>query len=80
MRLVKGIAWLGLALSILWLFKAPGFEPALACTGALITLGGFAYKDREKRFKKSNVQNQTVDGASTGIQAGGNISINSRSK
>lgn len=80
MRLVKGIAWLGLALSILWLFKAPGFEPALACTGALITLGGFAYKDREKRFKKSNVQNQTVDGVSTGIQAGGNISINSRSK
>lgn len=80
MRLLKGIAWIGLALSIIWLFKAPGFEPALACTGALITLGGLAYKDHKKKFKRSNVQNQTVDGVSTGIQAGGNISISSRTK
>lgn len=80
MRIIKASAWIGLALSIVWLFKSPGFEPALACTGSLITLGGLTFKDRRRSQQKANAQNQTVGGASTGIQAGGNISINSRGK
>lgn len=80
MRVLKAAAWIGLVLSIVWLFKAPGFEPALACIGSLITLGGLAFKDRNRKPQRPNVQNQTVSGVSTGIQAGGNVSINSHAK
>ncbi len=80
MRVLKAAAWIGLVLSIVWLFKAPGYEPALACIGSLVTLGGLAFSDKKRKSKKTNVQNQTVSGVSTGIQAGGNVSINSQSK
>ena len=80
MSVLRTAAWIGLALSIVWLFKNPGFEPALACIGAISTLGGLAFKDHQKRLQRSNVQNQTVNGASSGIQAGGNISISTRPK
>lgn len=80
MRVLKAAAWIGLVLSIVWLFKAPGFEPALACIGSLITLGGLAFRDKKRKPQKTNVQNQTVSGVSAGIQAGGNVSINSHSK
>ena len=80
MFVLRTAAWIGLALSIVWLFKNPGFEPALACIGAISTLGGLAFKDHQKSLQRSNVQNQTVSGASSGIQAGGNISINTRRK
>ena len=80
MRVLKAAAWLGLAISIIWLIKAPGFEPALACIGSLITLGGLAFRDKNRKPQKTNVQNQTVSGVSTGIQAGGNVTITSHSK
>ena len=80
MLVLRTAALIGLALSIVWLFKNPGFEPALACIGAISTLGGLAFKDHQKSLQRSNVQNQAVSGASSGIQAGGNISINTRPK
>ena len=80
MRSLKAIASIGLVLSIVWLFKAPGYEPALACIGALITLGGLTFRDKKRKSQKTNVQNQTVSGVSAVIQAGGNVSINSQSK
>jgi hypothetical protein len=79
-RVLKAAAWIGLVLSIVWLFNAPGFEPVLACIGSLITLGGLAFRDKNRKPQKTNVQNQTVSGGSTGIQAGGNVSTNSPPK
>lgn len=78
MHVLKFTAWIGLLLAVVWLVKAPGFEPLVACTGAVITLGGLAITERKRNSRRSNEQSQTISGASTGIQAGGNINISSR--
>ena len=69
-RLLSLAALLG---SIAWLVVMPGFEPALAVMSSLTALAATSHLANKK--KKSLSQNQTVGKNSTGIQAGGNVTI-----
>ena len=71
MRVLKAAAWIGLVLSIVWLFKAPGFEPALACIGSLITLGGLAFRDKNAKISSDAVRYSSISSAPADGQGGG---------
>lgn len=71
-KILLGLAFLG---SCAWLFTAPGYEPSVAMVTAL---GAFiAAWLTDKKREKSGKQNQAVEKNSIGIQAGGNVSVES---
>jgi len=58
----------------IWLFIKPGFDSGTALLAALVTLIGLFIADKTQ----SSFFQQKVSRGSTGIQAGGNVSINSK--
>ena len=70
MLVLKAVAWIGLVLSIVWFFNAPGFEPALACIGSLITLGGLAFRDKNAKTKSDAVRYSSITSAPANGQGG----------
>lgn len=74
-KLLSLVALLG---SIAWLVVMPGFEPALAVMSSLTALVATSHLANKR--KKSLSQNQTVGKGSTGIQAGGNVTIGNNSQ
>lgn len=72
--LAKTIALLLTIACAIWLFIKPGFDSGTALLAALVTLVGLFIADKTQ----SSSFQQKVSGGSTGIQAGGNVSINSK--
>lgn len=73
MVFVKFLAAIALLGSIAWVIADPGFEPGLAVVGSLSALvSAFIV---EKRKARRAQQHQSVSQSSTGIQAGGDVSI-----
>jgi len=64
--------------SIAWLVVMPGFEPALAVMSSLTALVATSHLANKR--KRSLSQNQTLGKGSTGIQAGGNVTISNDSQ
>lgn len=76
---VRIIVVISLLLSVAWYIKQPGFEPLLAVLGSLAALVPFfMIRKRGKAQQNAIHQTQTVSHSSTGIQVGGNLSINER--
>jgi hypothetical protein len=73
MTVTKLLSLAALIASIAWLVVMPGFESVIATISALAAL--LASSHLANKRKKSLSQKQTVGNGSTGIQAGGNISI-----
>jgi len=72
--LTKTIALLLTIACAFWLFIKPGFDSGTALLAALVTLVGLFIADKTQ----SSSFQQKVTGGSTGIQAGGNVNINSK--
>ncbi len=75
MRMLKGIAFVGLLVCALWFVLEPGFEPAAGAIAALLTLGGLFVRSVKANGARTVSQNQSISGGSTGMQAGGDIHI-----
>jgi len=69
-RAISAIVFLG---SIVWMIYEPGFEPALAVGGSLITL--LSSFIGEAKAKRKGPQNQELSGQSIGIQAGRDANV-----
>lgn len=72
---IRVLSFLALLVSIGWLYFEPGFEPVLTTIvslSALISTFIFGNKVKAKESQK-----QTIKKNSSGIQVGGNVSINS---
>ena len=72
---LKVLAGVSLVGAIAWVLVDPGFEPGLAVLGSASALLGLFVTAKKKRSTSS--QEQVVSGRSTGIQAGGDVSIGS---
>jgi hypothetical protein len=73
--IVKFLAVVSLIGSTAWMLAAPGYEPALAIVGSLITLIATIAVERRAYTRAS--QRQTVSKNSIGIQAGGDVTLDS---
>lgn len=73
MIIVKFLATIALLSSIIWIVVDFGFESGLALVGSLSALVSAFHID--KRNARRPQQHQSVSQSSTGIQAGGNVSI-----
>ena len=72
---IRVLAVSALLVSIGWLYFEPGFEPILTTIVSLSALiSTFIFENKSKTEKG---QKQTVKKNSSGIQVGGNFSINS---
>ena len=72
---IRILSLLALLVSIGWLYFEPGFEPVLTTIVSLSALiSTFIFGNEPKA---ENSQTQTVKKNSSGIQVGGNFSINS---
>lgn len=71
---IKFLAVIALIGSMAWLISAPSFESGLMFIGSISAL--VAAFIREKHIKRHSSQHQSVSNSSTGIQAGGDVSIN----
>lgn len=74
MRLFKGLAWLLLLVSGIWVFVDQSFEAVVAVIVALSGLVA-AYIKEKKSSNVTSGQHQQVSGGSSGIQAGRDVSI-----
>jgi hypothetical protein len=72
---VRVLAILAFIVALVWFVKDPKYESALA---ALVALGVVISSFVARRPREG--QNQSVDGASSGIQAGGDVNIKSGNK
>lgn len=72
---LKVLAAVSLLGAIAWVLVDPGFEPGLAVVGSASALLGLFVTGRKKLPTSS--QEQVVSGRSTGIQAGGDVTIGS---
>lgn len=61
--------------SLTWMIVDPGFEPAIGIGTSLIGLLTLWIKNRNKKTSDT-IQTQNVGDHSVGIQAGGNVKIN----
>ncbi len=75
---MKAVAWIGLVLSIAWFFNAPGFEPALACIGSLITLGGLTFREKKAKIKSDAVRYSSINSAPANGQGGRAVAVESQ--
>lgn len=72
---IRILSFLALLVSIGWLYFEPGFEPVLTTIVSLSALiSTFVFGNKSKAEKN---QKQTIKKNSSGIQVGGNFSINS---
>ena len=69
-RVLAAIALLG---SIAWLIAAPGFEAGLAVVGSLSALISASFV--ETRTSRAGRQQQSVGNFSSGVQAGGDVTM-----
>jgi hypothetical protein len=69
MKFLAAIALIG---SIAWMIANPGFEPALAVVGSILTLVALFVRDKRNAQR---TQQQSVSKSSVGVQAGGNVSM-----
>jgi hypothetical protein len=76
---LKIFACISLVGSIAWMIIIPGFEPALAMVGAISAILALFFTGRRERNNK-NQQKQKVSINSSGIQAGGDITVNNNGK
>ena len=74
MLIVKILASLAFAGSVIWLIAQPDYEPAIAVVTSLSALIGCLLAERHA---KRRVQEQTVGPGGVGVQAGGNITMGS---
>jgi hypothetical protein len=76
---IKVLSGIALIVSLGWLYFEPDFEPLLTSVVSLTALiSSFAFGKKIKDDKEKQVQN--VSDNSSGIQAGGNVTINNLSK
>lgn len=77
MKLLRVLAAIVTASSLAWLIAQPGYEPAIAVlTGVSAFVGTYV---AERRKHSGGSQSQAVGDGSVGIQAGGDVRINSDS-
>ena len=78
---IKILSALALVVSLCWLFFEPSFEPLLTSVVSLSALiSSFVFSNSNSKNRQSGSQNQRVSSNSSGIQAGGNVTINNSSK
>lgn len=76
---IKVLSVLALVVSLCWLYFEPSFEPVLTSVVSLSALiSSFVFGNRNK--EQSSSQSQQVSLNSSGIQAGGNVTINNSHK
>jgi hypothetical protein len=76
---IKVLSAVALVVSVCWLYFEPSFEPLLTSIVSLSALiSSFVFGNSNK--EKSGSQNQQVSSNSSGIQAGGNVTINISNK
>ncbi len=77
--IIKVLSALALVVSLCWLFFEPSFEPLLTSVVSLSALiSSFVFGNSKN--EQSGSLNQQVSSNSSGIQAGGNVTINNSSK
>jgi hypothetical protein len=75
---VRIVAFIGFLLAVGWVYFEPRkLDPWVAACAALVVFLGLFIPDAVRRVRG---QSQRVGGGSTGIQAGGDVSINITSK
>jgi hypothetical protein len=77
-RAMKLVAWVGVLLSVAWTVWKPAFDSGSALLASMVVLGGLYIHGRKNVEKAATSQTQAVSGASTGVQAGRDININSK--
>lgn len=77
--LIKILSTIALVVSLTWLYFERDFEPLLTSVVSLSALiSSFAFGKKSK--DESEKQSQNISHNSSGIQAGGNVTINNSSK
>jgi len=74
---IKFLSGIALIVSLGWLYFEPGFEPLLTSVVSLSALISSFFLGKKTTDDK---QVQNVSGNSSGIQAGGNVTVNNSSK
>lgn len=76
---IKVLSILALLVSLCWLYVEPSFEPLLTSIVSLSALiSSFVFGN--SKTEQVGSQNQKVTSNSSGIQAGGNVTINHSTK
>ena len=73
MLIVKVLAGIAFAGSVIWLIAQPDYEPAIAVVTSLSALIGAIFVERRNAARAA--QTQTVGAGGVGVQAGGDVSI-----